>query len=502
MVIYMIEQYLLQIKNNHEVRQSLSELRKIIKTKEFKYELLNCITPYIDNLILLLNNADAKTRKNAVLLMGDLGLSEFLSPLVKAYTVEQTLFVRSSYLTALLSFDCSEYMEVFQNELQNLQNTKATTENKKHIEEEIRALSKLIIKESDIKKHTFTGFSNKFDCILLTNKEQKDFIKSEMSNELTDGELLDFPSGVRVITDNISELLDIRTYSELLFVIPNLTTVSSDAKAAATKIVSSKLLFFLSNNHKENSPFYFRIDLKSNMALDEKAAFSKKLAFEIEKNSNRKLINTTSNYEITLRLIENKLGTYHILLKLHTLIDERFSYREQVVSSSINPVDAALFVSLAKDYMIENSRTLDPFCGVGTLLIERQKIVKGNTSYGIDFYEPAIEKAKINTENAGQIIHYINRNFFDFTHEHLFDEIFTNMPSTTGRICEEETELTYRRFFEKSKEILTNTGTIIMYTHDKELVEYFSPLYDYDILDKFLILKKKDTWIYILKRKS
>ena len=220
-----------------------------------------------------------------------------------------------------------------------------------------------------------------------------------------------------------------------------------DAAVAADTIVASDLLNFLNRSHGERKPYYFRVEFKSKRPLDEKSTFVKKLSGQIEKLSGRKLINSTTNYEVELRLIENKEGNCNMLVKLFTLRDERFSYRREVISMSIRPVNAALTVALAKEYMKKDAQVLDPFCGVGTMLIERHKAVPANTSYGLDILEEAADKAKINTEAAHQVIHYINRDFFRFTHEHLFDEVITDMPFKMGRTTEEEIRELYERFF-------------------------------------------------------
>ena len=197
-------------------------------------------------------------------------------------------------------------------------------------------------------------------------------------------------------------------------------------------------------------------------------------SMKLEQASNRLLINSTSNYEFEIRLIENKEGQLNGLIKLNTIKDERFLYREQFISTSIKPVNAALLVQLAKPYMVEDAQVLDPFCGVGTMLIERQKIVKANTSYGIDHSEEAIEKAKINTQLAGQIIHYVHKNSLEFTHAYQFDEIFTNMPYATMHITKESIQKLYEDFFAHAKTLLKKEGIIIMYTHDKEYAHTYS----------------------------
>ncbi len=491
----MNNQLLMKIFNNEDARQNLSALRQEIKDPLKKARLRAELKCSDHSLVPLLSHDDAKTRKNTALLMGDLGMPEFLAPLFQGYLSEQQLFVRSSYLTALQSYDCSAYISELKSQIEHLSTTQLTAENQKHVEAELRALSKLIVQEEGTTLHTFTGYHTTLDCILLTNRLHK----SITEEQITEGEFIPFNAGVRVLTNHIEELLEIRTYSELLIVVPGLTTVSNDPSKAGESIASSNLLPLLYSIHKEKTPFYFRIELKSKMALDEKSRFVKKLSSELERHTKRSLLNSTSDYEIELRLIENKSGSFNVLLKLFTINDQRFDYRKESVAASIRPVNAAQLVALAKPYMIEDSRTLDPFCGVGTMLIERQKVVKGNTSYGIDFYAPAIEKARINTEAAGQIIHYINRNFFDFTHEYTFDEIFTNMPYATGHKSEEEIQELYHAFFSKAHEVLTMNGTIIMYSRNPELVLTLSKQNQYQIIQSYEIVPKETAWLFILQ---
>ena len=197
--------------------------------------------------------------------------------------------------------------------------------------------------------------------------------------------------------------------------------------------------------------------------------------------------------------MENKDGRFNVMVKLFTLEDNRFDYRKEVVAASIRPVNAALLVQVAKEYMMEDARVLDPFCGVGTMLIERQKKINADTSYGLDIFEEAIEKARRNTEAAGQLIHYVNRDCFTFTHEYLFDEIFTNMPFAQGRKTPAEIYDIYVRFFETAGELVTPNGMIMLYTHDKAYVDKLALKEGYVVLKKCQINVKEDTWLYVLK---
>lgn len=495
----MINTLLNDILAGDNIRQNLSKLRAEIKDNDNFNALTFSISEHTEYFISLLAHEDAKTRKNLALLMGDLADEDFLHPLFQGYLNEATLFVKGAYLTALSNFDCRPFVSELKVRIDELSKIELTDENRKHISEELRGLNKLVIMEEGVKSHTFVGYSHPLDCIFLTNKLHKELLESQIKVLSVKGlEILPFLAGVRVLTNNLYPLLDLRSYSELLFAIPNLTTVEKDANIACSTIMKSGLLDLLKATHKEDHGFHFRIEIRSKMPLNEKSNYAKKLASGLELSSGRKLINSTSNYEIELRLIENKLGTFNVLLKLNTLSDDRFSYRSQSIAASIRPTSAAQLVALAKDYMVADAQVLDPFCGVGTMLIERQMLVKGNTSYGIDFYSPAIDKARVNTENAEQIIHFVNRNFFDFTHEYKFDEIFTNMPFTTGHKSEEEIEELYEAFFPKAKEVLTSGGRVIMYSHNSELVRELSLKLNFEIVEEFTISVKEGTTLFIL----
>lgn len=66
---------------------------------------------------------------------------------------------------------------------------------------------------------------------------------------------------------------------------------------------------------------------------------------------------------------------------------------------------------MSEKYLEKYAQVLDPFCGVGTLLIERNKLVRTRTMYGIDIFGEAIEGGRQNAVLAGVGINYICRNF-------------------------------------------------------------------------------------------
>ncbi|MBT9779164.1 methyltransferase [Clostridium sp. MCC353] len=497
----MIKEIWDQIVNNQDTRQNLSRLRQELKGARGREQAVSCMAGAEERLIGLLQDEDAKVRKNAALLMGELGKKEYLEPLFQAYRAEQQMFVKSSYLIAIKNFDYRNYLEYFKGRLNELSEVEAPPENLKHITEEIRQLSSMILTIEGVKSHVFTGSEDVYDIILLTNRNFPEVTMKELLDLEPEAKAKIFNAGIMARVTGLDWMDKIRTYQDLLFVVKGMRTCPMDAGQAAEIIVKSQLLDFLARNHNGGLPFYFRVELKSRMELDKRSAFAKKLSSQIERLSDRKLINTTSNYEFEIRLIENKEGGFNILLKLYTLKDRRFSYRKEVVPTSIKAVNAALAVKLTEKYRKEDAQVLDPFCGVGTMLIERHKAVKANTMYGVDIQEEAILKSRKNTEAAGQIIHYINRDFFEFKHEYLFDEIITDLPFSIGRKTEEEIKSLYQSFFASAGHFLKPDGIMVLYSRNGEYVRKMSVENGFAVVDVFEISLKEGSYVFVLKRK-
>lgn len=488
-----------KIADGQDVRKNLIELRKLLKDKNnvlaFQYFLGGDYTLLED----LLENEDAKTRKNVALIMGELKVPEFRSKLYSAYEREDKLFVKVDYLEALKGFDYSDLSDKLKARLEYLTTGEFEETSMKHINEEKRALTEMLLKVEKPRMHKFTGYDVLSDLILLTNRDYREVTLDQIKN----GNAKVFNAGVMVRTRDLNEILNIRTYTEMLFRLRNVPTVAMEPAAIAEALCKGGLLEFLNERHEGITPYYFRLEVKSKMLLDKKSDLTKKIASQLEEKSGRKLINSTSSYEFEIRLIEGKDGVFNVLLKLYTIKDERFSYRKEAVAASISPVTAALVSKLAEPYLVKNAQVLDPFCGVGTMLIERNKLVPATPMYGIDSFGQAIDKAIINSRAAHMPINFINRDFFDFKHGYLFDEIFTNMPAQTGRKSEDELMMLYHDFFNKALEVLKDEAVIVMYTRNKEMVEREVRAREaYEVLKKFEISKKEAAYVYILAVKQ
>jgi hypothetical protein len=372
-------------------------------------------------------------------------------------------------------------------------------EERKHLQAEIRELRNIITGVEGIPKHTFIGFETVQEVVLTNAKELRNVTLQE-TEALAAGHKLQaelHPLGVLVHTADVMSLSRMRTFREMLFLV-HAGRIVPDAAIAAVKIWESDLWKLLQECHSEPAPFYFRLEVKGHMELDRRTVFAKRFSSELERLSGGKFINSPKDYEIEIRLVETREGNFIPFLKLYTIPMKRFSYRRQTTASSMHPALAASLVREALPYLKENAQILDPFCGVGTLLIERDILVPAREKYGIDTFGEAIIKGRENAAAAGQQIHFINRDYFDFQHDYLFDEIITDMP-LRGKRTREELDVFYAEFFRKSKEHLTPGAILILYSNEEGFIKkQLRVQKEYRLLQESCIRKKEEFSLYII----
>ncbi len=485
----------------NNIRENLSRLRKEIKDEQaydMAQELLADKKGLIED---FLKSDDAKTRKNAALLIGDMRWDESVDKLFEAYKGETTLFVKSAYLTALANLKADKLLPDLRDCLDELKGMDVSEENMKHHQEELRALNKIIIKYEGITRHTAITSGHDMELLLVTNRNHREVVRRELENDLGIKTAKLHPLGVMVQTDNLKKVFAVRSFRDVLFPIHTGGLLDSNPRKAAEELWKSDLYKLLTDMHMEPAPFYYRIECRSSMDLDKRSDFSKKLASALDALSGGMLVNSASDYEVELRLIANREGKFFAAAKLYTIADHRFDYRKNAISASIHPSTAALLMEIARPYLKENAQIMDPFCGVGTMLIERDKKLAAREVYGTDIFGDAIEMARENTELAGRKYNYIHRDFFDFKHDYLFDEIVTNMPMR-GKKTREEMESFYDDFFDKAGQIMTDDGIIIMYTNEIGFVKKHLRLkQDYRLLQETCIQTKGEFYLLILTLK-
>ena len=491
----MIEQILEKLNQQEEIRESLIQLRAEIKDENQKERLLE--NDSFDPIILMdfLSDEDPKVRKNAALILGELEIEQSVNAIFHAYQKETTRFVKADYLQALSMLPYASLIDDIQARYEELATQMPDEESKKHIFEEMQGLQKLIFDLNQREKNKFTELAEPVELFVLTNRHHREITASQ----LPDGKKMLAGTGIRMTSSQIQEILQIRTVEELLFPIKGCNKTDQNPALVAKSIVDSGILDFLESCHQKPAPFYFRIGMMGGMPLEHRSSFTKRAAQEIELLSGQKLRNSTSNYDIEFRCIPNREGGFQVFLKLYTIHDGRFSYRKESVATSLKPQTAALVAYLAKSYLKKDGQILDPFCGVGTLLLERMKCVSAKEVYGVDIYGEAIEKARINSSEIGPNIHYINRDYYDFEHDYYFDEIITELPMR-GRMTKDELDQTFQMFFDKSREMLKDNGIIIVCSNEVGLIKKYLRLNkDYHILEDFILDEKQDFHEYVIK---
>ena len=163
-----------ELQEKKNVRSNLSALRASLKeaTEEQKAQAIEFVRGHEDLVFGFLQEEDAKTRKNAALLLGDLAVQNALQPLWKAYTREQTLFVKSAYLEAMKALHAEEILSQLKDRLAELEGEPVTEENRKHWEAELRALRAILLQFGDKpqssrntgKSDRWKGASARCDC--------------------------------------------------------------------------------------------------------------------------------------------------------------------------------------------------------------------------------------------------------------------------------------------------------------------------------------------------
>lgn len=494
----MIEELFRQMECQDEIRKTLSQIRAAIKEEKEYQKTLEYVG---DGAILepYLLHEDAKVRKNAAALIGDLQMKSLSNSVFQAYQKEKTLFVRSTLLEALEKTDPYPYLEELARQYEELCGREQEEEEKKHIREELRVLGRILRKEGEEKKHTFTGWNRRLTILLTTNPNY-----AKLTAEKFPAYRKGITSlGVQAVVDNIQEVIGIRTFRELLFPIALKRDVALEdgAESFAEALAESKLLMLLEGCHKEESPFYFRMDLKGGLSLGERTRYLKRAASVIEEKTKRKLINAPEEYEFEIRLYFNQAKKIRVFLKMNTIPMERFSYRKETIAASIHPSMAAVILELAKPYLKKRARILDPCCGVGTMLIERHKILPVGELYAIDIFGEAAAKARNNAGRAGIKMNVVQKDYFEFCYHSLFDEIIANLP-LRGKRSKEEQDMFYQKFFDKSKELLAEDGIMVLYSNENGFIKKQLRLHPcFQLYQEYVMLEKDGFMLYIIGRR-
>ena len=488
--------YYEEICAGQDVRANLIALKAELKDEKNKRALAYKLEGNFSVFYTLLNDGDPKVRKNAALVLGEMETEDVLPFLFTAYDKEETLFVRPSYLEAMEKLDVSGYVDKLQEQLQWIDKLPQTDEKLKHLQKERQALQKLILRYNK-PSHKYTGWDNREDVILITNRAQKQLLADACQTAADEVKLLG--AGVRLKGADLDEVLKNRLWTEMLFPLPMSLKLQGDGHEIGRLLAGSGLDLFLDERHHGKGAWLYRLDVTGAMAPEKKTLLVRRISEALDAGSAGRFSNNLGNYELEIRLVQKKDQSFMPLLKLHTIDDHRFAYRRESIAASITPANAALIAAIAQPYLKEGAQVLDPFCGVGTMLIERDVLCKTGAMYGLDTFGEAIEKARRNTAVIGKKINYINRDFFDFTHDYSFDEIITDMPSQGKTRTRQELAEFYTDFLDRAPVILSQSAILVIYTPDPELLKAaVRQDVRYRIKEEKIINERIDTRVLIL----
>lgn len=501
-----MRQLIADIIEGTDLRDNLIKCREQLKQpggRETLFGLLSHTQEGEQIFLTLLDHEDPKVRRNAARILGELHKGSrneaVLSSLYQAYQKESTLFVRADYLKAIGEMDCGMLAPRIREQYEAQASYVPTPEEEKHYREERKELTKLLLRLEKRPSHTFAAAEKSFDLILTCRPDVRDSVLQKMNETWPNAGASKVSLGVRVRRGKLAELTSIRTFREVLFLL-DVMKVGPEPEKIAKELSASNLLRLLATMHGEGEAFRFRLSIFGGMTLEKRSLFIEKCAYALEQAGGRMLVNSASDYEMEIRLYERKDGSFLPLLKIFTWQDPRFTYRRESVSTSIHPSDAARICELTCGYLAERAAVLDPFCGVGTMLVERNLARKARSLLGIDLFGEAIEKARRNTAQVKGDLSFINRDFFDFTYRGSFDEIFTNMPVRGKKTKEEQDEL-YRRFFEKAAGILRPEGIMILYSNEKGFIKKQLRLQkSWKLLQEFPMNGKEEFSVYVICR--
>lgn len=480
-----------------DVKASLLELKKELKTLDsegtLKDTLLGCSFKEEEKFISLIHDDDPKIRQNCAICMAYLNLPGAAGYIYDAYVTDETLYNKAPYLKALSFVGAEEYKPLLTKRREQLVSNDALGDEAKHVVEEMRELNAILGVKSG---HRFTGYELLNEAVLTTNRNHKNITAEKLSGIPHK----DFTAGVMVKTKHIADVLKIRTYEEVLFIPDGTGNVYADPHKAAEQVVGQGLVDYIADRHDNPSTaIRFRTEVR-HPDTEVRTAFERKFSKDLERLSNWRLVNSVSDYEVELRFVFNPEGSYRLLIGFCLIEDDRFRYRRETLSVGMKPYLAATVCELAKEYYIENSTVLDPFCGTGTLMVERDRVKPVRKLYGIDLYGEAVQKAEVNIKHAGirSKVELINKDFFEFHHTHRFNEIVTDLPFGSDKRSEADIESIYRNFFRKVPNLLESDNVLTLYVRNREFLLKYSRLSHFTILKEYEISKKENAYLYIL----
>ncbi len=375
----------------------------------------------------LLGIEDDKARKTAAALIGLCAPEECAEKLSQALKDEKTRFVRPSIILALGNTkDPVKYLKDYVIE----------PGEEKHVREEAEALKKALSRSMPVIKPASLKLPG--SCLLtsLNSKalrlELEDGNCSFKSNKFIKG-AFDIDAG---------SIKDLRCYEDALYILG----ARGEFGQAADRLDS---IGCRGLSYRVETGYY---------SMEKRHEIIREVTGGLYKYGYN---DNPSAYSFEIRIIAGHMYA--------VFGDKRFEYRKQSIAASINPVAAASIMRICLPYMKEDANVLDPFCGSGTMLIERGYIKKAGSLVGVDISGIAIKAACENRKASGMRIALIKGDILGYGGA-KYDEVISNMPFGIRVSGHDSNIKLYKAFADKLEKFLKDDGAAFLFTQEKKLL--------------------------------
>lgn len=432
-------------------RAALSFLSQIAKKERGKQRILTSLPS--GTLEELLASDDAKVRKNTAILMGNLQDRQYAGALCQALDCETQQYVLPSILLALGAIGGAQARQALKSyTLGDGQDVHAIAQRDAYQ----KACSKLFM-------HTpaeFTGFSQPHNVVLAPVSGLADSLMSEGKER---GFSLKKVGGYAAVkTQDYAALFQMRCFYEALLPFGSLDALTPEQLVDAVR--QQQLYSRLKTMHRCEGAFALRLEIRH--AQIDRNAFASEFFSRVNP---QEFSNAPSSYDIELRAVQKGNRTL-LFIKLHTFQDPRFAYRQKTVPASIHPAAAAAVMYLLP-HRSPQARILDPFCGSGTMLIERDFFLKTVKLHGVDIHGQAVEIAQNNARSIGLDLKCFHRSIVGFVPKEPYDEVISNMPFGNRVGTHDSNTPLYQAFFRQLPQYLRPGGTALLITNEKALLK-------------------------------
>ena len=389
-----------------------------------------------------LRSPEPKARKNAARVLGAFANQRDADALIAALQTEETRYVTPSILLALGAIAGSKAGDAI---IAYVPPIAADETEEKHVSDILEAHEKAkaaLTRDVPLPPRTKLKAPGAlllvppvgFGQILLKEATTRGF-EATLHND-----------GVHIVTDQIKALQELRCAQEILLPLGGSTPVDAAQIAALANPALARP---------------YRIELR-NYAGD-RAAFIRAVSAALGGGDN------PSRYADELRIVCHG-ETCDVFIRPRDVPDTRFDYRKRALPASIHPVQAACLARYALSFVsAARPRTLDPFCGSGTLLFELERAVP-TALIGVDISERALDAARENAEAARSRAKFVHKDILKFEPRDPFDLVLSNLPFGNRVGTHSANEMLYRDFIFALPKLLATDGIAVLYTMEHKLL--------------------------------